>query len=385
MEDVHHLRVFLAVAESLSFTRAAEHLFLTQSAVSHQIARLEREIGASLFDRRGKSISVTPSGHALVPHARRIFAAMDEASIAVRQTVRPDLGRLRIGASPSACQYIIPEALREFRESFPNYSLSIVPADSPAVIQQLLDESIDLGLAIRPDRQKRLHFHNLFIDELGFVVSPLHPWAKTAKVDRRELRDQRMVLYSRNSATFRVVDRYLTKMGALRDWIELGETGASKNPDQAGFGNKHDGPSGSSAAEVAEKDPDPFLPISQHWQTQTHMVRSFPRRQRPLRCRTNLHRLMRIRRQPIGEPDGVRMFRRNANAQRQVDSPFRGDSRYQTLSLRFKSRRSLCSSSSYQRSILDVAPASEAQSRSRFSCNSQLRTAKLRVRPDIPD
>jgi LysR family transcriptional regulator, low CO2-responsive transcriptional regulator len=237
MEDVHHLRVFLAVAESLSFTRAAEHLFLTQSAVSHQIARLEREIGASLFDRGGKSISLTASGQALIPHGRRIFAAMDEASIAVRQTVRPDLGRLRIGASPSACQYIIPEALREFRESFPNYSLSIVPADSPAVIQQLLDESIDLGLAIRPDRQKRLHFHNLFIDELGFVVSPLHPWAKTAKVDRRELRDQRMVLYSRNSATFRIVDRYLTKMGApLRDWIELGETGAIKELIKLGLG-----------------------------------------------------------------------------------------------------------------------------------------------------
>ncbi len=237
MEDVHHLRVFMGVAETLSFTRAAEHLFLTQSAVSHQIARLEREIGAALFVRKGKSVSLTPAGQALVPHARRIFAAMEEATTVVRQTVRSDMGRLRIGASPSACQHIIPEALREFRESFPNYSLSIVPADSPAIVQQLLEESIDLGLVIKPERQKKLRFHELFVDELGFVVSPLHPWVKAGKVDWRELRDQRMVLYSRHSATFRLVDRYLTRLGAPpRDWIELGETGAIKELVKLGLG-----------------------------------------------------------------------------------------------------------------------------------------------------
>ncbi len=237
MEDVHHLRVFLAVAETLSFTRAAERLFLTQSAVSHQIARLEQEMGVELFDRRGRSVSLTIPGQALAPHARRIFAAMEEATVMVRQSIRPDQGRLRIGASPSACQYIIPEALREFRESFPNYSLSIIPGDSPAVVQQLLEGSIDLGLVIKPERQKNLHFHKLLIDELGFVVSPLHPWAKSGKADRRELRDQRMVLYSRNSATFRLVDRYLIKMGApLRDWIELGETGAIKELVKLGLG-----------------------------------------------------------------------------------------------------------------------------------------------------
>jgi LysR family transcriptional regulator, low CO2-responsive transcriptional regulator len=237
MEDVHHLRVFISVAENMSFTRAAERLFLTQSAVSHQIARLEREIGADLFVRLGKSISLTPAGQALLPHARKIFSSLDEAAAVVRRATHSDLGRLRIGASPAACQYIIPEALREFRESFPNYSLTIVPGDSPAIIELLLNESIDLGLVIKPERQKKLQFHDLFRDELGFVVSPLHPWVKAGKVDRRELRDQRMVLYSRNSATFRLVDRYLTRMGApLREWIELGETGAIKELVKLGLG-----------------------------------------------------------------------------------------------------------------------------------------------------
>lgn len=237
MEDVHHLRVFVSVAENLSFTRAAERLFLTQSAVSHQIARLEQEIGADLFVRLGKTISLTPAGRALLPHARKIFASLNETGAIVRQATRADIGHLRIGASPAACQYIIPEALREFRESFPNYTLSIVPGDSPMVIEQLLNETIDIGLVIKPDRQKKLRFHELFTDQLGFVVSPLHPWVRAGKADRRGLRDQRMVLYSRNSATFRIVEQYLIRMGApLRDWIELGETGAIKELVKLGLG-----------------------------------------------------------------------------------------------------------------------------------------------------
>ncbi|HSI33556.1 MAG TPA: LysR family transcriptional regulator, partial [Tepidisphaeraceae bacterium] len=146
MEDVHQLRSFLAVAENLSFTRAAEGLFLTQSAVSHQIADLERALGVELFIRHGRTIELTPAGRVLVDRARRIFADLKDAKAAVVAAARPDMGRLRIGASATACQYLIPESLREFRESFPAYSLSITPGDSPMVTDRLLDGSIDLGV-----------------------------------------------------------------------------------------------------------------------------------------------------------------------------------------------------------------------------------------------
>src|ERR1700720_4721385 len=107
MLDVHQLRVFVSVAENLSFTRAAERLFLTQSAVSHQIARLEREIGCPLLERQGRTVALTAAGREMAIHARRVFAAVDEAEVAARHAGRPDAGRLRIGASSTACQYII--------------------------------------------------------------------------------------------------------------------------------------------------------------------------------------------------------------------------------------------------------------------------------------
>jgi LysR family transcriptional regulator, low CO2-responsive transcriptional regulator len=237
MVDVHQMQVFLAVAEKLSFTRAAEGLFLTQSAVSHQIAKLERAVGAELLTRQGRSVSLTPAGREMAQQARRILAALDEAQAAVKRAARPDQGRLRIGATTAACQYVIPEALREFRECFPGYSLAIIPADSPAVAENLLSETVDLGLMVKPERQRQLTCHDLFEDELKFLVSPLHPWAVAGRVDRRQLGEQQMVLYSRNSATFRLVERYFLKSGVpLRNPIELGDVGAIKELVKLGLG-----------------------------------------------------------------------------------------------------------------------------------------------------
>src|SRR5262245_5194268 len=102
MEDVHKLRVFAAVAQSLSFTRAAQVLHLTQSAVSHAVAALERELDTPLLRREGKRVSLTEAGRVLLEHARRIFSAMAEADAAVKRAARPDRGFLRIGASPAA-------------------------------------------------------------------------------------------------------------------------------------------------------------------------------------------------------------------------------------------------------------------------------------------
>jgi DNA-binding transcriptional LysR family regulator len=237
MEDIHGLRVFAAVAQNLSFTRAAESLFLTQSAVSHQIARLEREIGISLISRAGRTISLTPSGAVLLERAERLFLAINDAKAAVHQAANPKGGRLRVGASSTACQFLIPEALREFRECYPDYTLHIAPGDSPQVAQDLVDGRIDLGIMVRMERGPRLDHHALFTDELGFLVSRLHPWAIAGKVDRRQMGHERLILYSRNSATFRLIERYYIRTRTeLRDWIELGSMEAIKELVKLGLG-----------------------------------------------------------------------------------------------------------------------------------------------------
>jgi DNA-binding transcriptional LysR family regulator len=279
MQDVHKLRAFAAVAQHLSFTRAAEALFLTQSAVSHQIAALEEEFGAPLLRREGKRISLTNTGRVLNDHARRIFAAIDEADEAVKRAARPGIGSLRIGASPAACQYLVPEALREFRESFPEYELAIAVGDSPLVGKQVVDGEIDLGILIRTERDKRLAFHELFSDDLGFLLSPLHPWARAGKIERRDIAAQHFVLYTRTSATFRLVEQHLlTLQTPLRKFTELGSMEAIKELVKLGLGISVVAP-WIAAPEIAQgslvwlKMPGPRL--RRHWAIACRATRHF--------------------------------------------------------------------------------------------------------------
>ena len=237
MEDVHKLRVFAAVAQHLSFTRAAQSLFLTQSAASHAIAALEAEFNTPLFRREGRRIALTDAGRVLLEHSRHLFAALDEATAAVKRAARPEVGFLRIGASPAACQYLVPESIREFRESYPDFQLAIAVGDSPQVLRQLHDGAIDLGILIRADRDRQLTFHDLFTDHLGLLVSPHHPLAQSRKVDRRALLDQHFVLYTRTSATFRLIERHLLRLEVpLRSFTELGSMEAIKELVKLGLG-----------------------------------------------------------------------------------------------------------------------------------------------------
>lgn len=237
MFDVHALKVFVSVAQNLSFTKAAETLFLTQSAVSHQIARMERDLGVALFERLGRRVELTRAGETLLAQSRRVFTAIEDAAAAVKQADKPDAGTLRIGASATACQFVIPEALREFRECYPRYALSIVPGDSPAVSEMLIEGAVDLGILIKSERQSKLQFHSLFSDELGLVMSPHHPVARLGRIRVQDLADQKLVLYSRASSTWNMLERQFAKLRMpLRDPIELGSIEAIKELVKLGLG-----------------------------------------------------------------------------------------------------------------------------------------------------
>ena len=245
MLDVHQLRVFAAVAENLSFTRAAERLFLTQSAVSHQIARLEREIGCPLLERQGSSLTVAlHSGRAgKWPYPARARLRRGRGSRMSPRAPRgagPTSDVSASASSSTACQYIIPEALREFRECFPGYSLAITPGDSPQTAERLINGEIDLALMVRLDRQKKLAYHDLFDDELKFIVSPLHPWAEGGRKGRSPGNWPNNTWCStaaivRRSAWWRDTS-FGNCTSCCGDWIELGDMGAIKELVKLGLG-----------------------------------------------------------------------------------------------------------------------------------------------------
>src|SRR5947207_1990871 len=125
--DSRQLRAFVTLARTGSFTLAARELFLSQSAVSHSVRALEGDVGCRLFDRMGKKVLLTQAGEQLLQHAQKILGEMEAARVALKHLGKWGQGRLRIGASTTACQHILPSVLREFKAEFPQVNISIEP------------------------------------------------------------------------------------------------------------------------------------------------------------------------------------------------------------------------------------------------------------------
>ncbi|MDZ4289687.1 MAG: LysR family transcriptional regulator, partial [Prosthecobacter sp.] len=123
--DTRQLRAFICLARSGSFTQAGRELHLTQSAISHAIKALETDLSAQLFHRQGKSVHLTHAGRELLPHAETILQAMSQARSSLGALDQTPRGKLTIGCTPAASQFILPTVFREFKESFPLYDIRV--------------------------------------------------------------------------------------------------------------------------------------------------------------------------------------------------------------------------------------------------------------------
>jgi DNA-binding transcriptional LysR family regulator len=185
----------------------------------------------------GKTAVLTQAGEQLLVHAQKILAEMESARSELSHLGKWGTSRLRIGASTTACQYVLPAVLREFKESFPQCAISIEPGDTPEMIDALRQHRIDLAVNLEPRRDEFLAFRPLFTDELDFIVSPLHPWAKTGKVVREEIPQQHYILYGKASYTFQLIEDYFRKEQiVLHTPLEFGNMEAIKELVKLGLG-----------------------------------------------------------------------------------------------------------------------------------------------------
>lgn len=235
--DSRQVRAFCALARTGSFTQAARELHLTQSGISHSMKALERDIGCRLLDRLGKKVVLTQAGEQLLHHSKKILLEMKTARETLGHLGKWGKGRLRLGASTTACQHIIPPVLREFKESFPEHAITLEPGDTPELVASLLNQRIDLALTLAVEREAQLEFHPLFTDELHFIVAALHPWAKAGRVERSEISRQNYILYNKHSITFRLITEYFRReQMVLNTVIELGSMEATKELVKLGIG-----------------------------------------------------------------------------------------------------------------------------------------------------
>jgi len=235
--DSRQLRAFAVLARTGSFTQTARELHLTQSGISHSVKALERDIGCRLLDRLGKKVMLTQAGEQLLHHSKKIMQEMATARETLGHLGKWGRGRLRLGASTTACQHILPPVLREFKESFPEHAITIEPGDTPAMVTALLHQRIDLALSLEAEREAQLAFHHLFTDELQFIVSAQHPWAQAGRVERAEIPRQNYIHYGRHPVTFRLIENYFRReQMVLNSIIEVGSMEATKELVKLGLG-----------------------------------------------------------------------------------------------------------------------------------------------------
>jgi DNA-binding transcriptional LysR family regulator len=170
--DKTHLQTFRAVAELKHFAKAAALRNLSQPAVSHQIAQLEEEVGARLFNRKGRSISLTVVGEVLLEEAYRVLSAIDRAEERVREAARGTIGRVRIGVSQTAGLYLLNELLVRYREAHPAYELHVEVANEGALLDRVTRNELDMAVAASSIPTSDLRMTPLAPDRLVLVMAP---------------------------------------------------------------------------------------------------------------------------------------------------------------------------------------------------------------------
>ncbi|MFF9127935.1 LysR family transcriptional regulator [Streptomyces sp. NPDC014889] len=217
--ELQQMRYVVAVAETNSFTRAAERCLVVQSALSHQIARLEQELGAKLFERTTRRVRLTPAGAAFLPAARQCLEAAERAAVEVAAAIGQVRGRLSVGLIPSVAAVDIPGALRDYRQRYPQVRISLRVGASDDLVEQVKQSAIEVAFLGLPttSRPEGVSCRELARDRLVAVVAPDHPLADGPAIDLQRLSSEVFVDLPAKTAGRAQSDLAFSAAGLTRD------------------------------------------------------------------------------------------------------------------------------------------------------------------------
>jgi DNA-binding transcriptional LysR family regulator len=206
--DVRQLEMFRAVAEEGGFTRAAQRLKVSQSAVSRQVKLLEEELGGLLLHRTGKGVTVTAQGELLLKAANRIHRDLQDVAWQISETQKLQRGMLSLGGGMTVCMYVLPRLLKKFRSLYKEVDLRVTSGTSEAILRLVRNHQVDLGLLTLPIVATDLEVQPVLKEEMVVVTAPRHPLSRERTVDAKSLGRFPLVLFERGSNTRKVLDQF---------------------------------------------------------------------------------------------------------------------------------------------------------------------------------
>jgi DNA-binding transcriptional LysR family regulator len=205
--ELFQLKYFVNIADTLSFSRSAESLHVSQPALSHQMQQLERELATKLFDREHRKIKLTPSGEVFLPLAQAVLFRADEAIRVLREHMGVETGDVRMGCNPSVATYVAPKMLATFRATFPRVTVELVEGGDADLARMVLEGSIDFAVVTASGSPTTLETTYLTAEELMVVIPPGHRLAGKRSVGLPELANEAFLFPSESfNVTLQVME-----------------------------------------------------------------------------------------------------------------------------------------------------------------------------------
>lgn len=231
--DDFRLRVFITAAKTLNFTKCAEQLFISQPAVSKHIGELESRYKVQLFERSGSRLALTEAGRVMLEHAERIADGYRRLQYEMDLFTDRLGGELKVGASTTIAQYVLPQVLARFTARFPEVKVSLASGNSEQVEAALARHDTDLGLVESSARHPGFHYEPFIPDELVLIASTKGRYGRCDQVTLAELQTVPLVLRESGSGTLEVISKYLAaadvRLASLRVVMQLGSTESIKS------------------------------------------------------------------------------------------------------------------------------------------------------------
>lgn len=235
--NIHLLRIFMAVATTGSFRRAAETLHISQPAVSKAVQALEQQLHATLIDRAPRGLSLTATGKTLLPYAQQLFAVERAAEAALRDLDGLQRGRLAIGASSTIGIYLLPDLLGAFHRRYPGITLFLDIGNTQQVVERLQTLPLDMALVEGPVTMPNLTITPWRDDRLVIIAGPQHRLVTQQPVSLTQVQAEPLLMREPGSGTREVVEVALRAQQIVWDiTMELGSTEAIKRAVTAGLG-----------------------------------------------------------------------------------------------------------------------------------------------------
>jgi DNA-binding transcriptional LysR family regulator len=193
--ELRHLSYFVAVAQKLNFSRAAEELHVAQPAISQQIRALENELGVQLFDRVGRRVTLTRAGEVLLPHAFHILASVETAVNEVGELSQLSRGSASLGAPPTVSSHFLPGRLTRFRRRYPGLDVTLREAGTESLLQLIQDGPLDLAIVVSDDLPPVVESAPLLEEDYLLAVGLLHPLSKQSAVRLADLSGEAFILF----------------------------------------------------------------------------------------------------------------------------------------------------------------------------------------------